>query len=58
MTDLEKTRQVLDKLLLDYKIEIYDGYIKMDIYIDKVKFCGVIFFNLDGSFKEKGENDE
>lgn len=55
MTDLEKTRQVLDKLLLDYKIEIYDGYIKMDIYIDKVKFCGVIFFNLDGSFKEENE---
>ena len=23
MTDLEKTRQVLDKLLLDYKIKIY-----------------------------------
>lgn len=58
MTDLEKTRQVLDKLLLDYKIKIYDGYIKMDIYIDKVEFCGVIFFNLDGSFKKKEENDE
>lgn len=58
MTDLERTKQVLDKLLLDYKIENYDEYIKMDIYIDKVEYCGAIWFNLDESLKEKEKNDE
>lgn len=54
MTDLEKTKQVIEKLYFDYKTTIWNNYIVMDVFRDETKFCGVIFFNLDGSFK-KGE---
>lgn len=55
MTDLEKTKQVIEKLYFDYKTKIWNNYIVMDVFRDEVKFCGVIFFNLDGSFKEENE---
>lgn len=58
MTDLEKTKQVIEKLYFDYKTKIWNNYIVMDVFRDEVKFCGVIFFNLDGSFKEEEKNDE
>lgn len=55
MTDLEITKEAIRRLGYNYKlVNWYDRYTVMDVFRDETKFCGVIFFNLDGSFK-KGE---
>ena len=53
MTDLEITKEVIKRLHYDYKIKNWNNYIVMDVFRDEVKYCGFIFFNLDGSFKEE-----
>lgn len=58
MTDLEITKEVIKRLHYDYKIKNWNNYIVMDVFRDEVKYCGFIFFNLDGSFKEEEKNDE
>lgn len=53
MTDLELTKKVIKRLNCTYKlVNWYDRYIVLDVYNDKAKFCGAIWFDLDGSFKE------
>lgn len=59
MTDLEISKEAIRRLGYNYKlVNWYNRYTVMDVYNNKAQYCGVIFFNLDGSFKEKGENDE
>lgn len=58
MTDLEIIKEQLNKMnLKNVDIRYYDDYILMRIHISGIYYHEV-YFNLDGSFKVKGENDE
>lgn len=58
MTDLEIIKEQLNKMnLKNVDIRYYDDYILMRIHISDIYYHEV-YFNLDGSFKEKEENDE
>jgi hypothetical protein len=58
MTDLEIIKEQLNKMnLKNVDIQYYDDYILMRIHISGIYYREV-YFNLDGSFKEKEKNDE
>ena len=53
MTDLELTEKVIKRLGYSYEVvNWYDSYTVLDVYNNKKKFCGSIWFNLDESFTE------
>ena len=54
MTDLEKTKTVLEALGFTYGVDINTEGIELEVY-DKWGFLNVLYFNHDESLKERGE---
>ena len=59
MTDLEMTKQLLERMHFSYIITNLEKCIAMDVFEDMFEngtvHYGNILFNFDGSFKEENE---
>lgn len=55
MTDLEMTKQLLERMHFSYIITNLEKCIAMDVFENGTVHYGNILFNLDGSFKEENE---
>lgn len=53
MTDLEMTKQLLERMHFSYIITNLEKCIAMDVFEKGKVHYGTMLFNLDGSFKEK-----
>lgn len=55
MTDLEMTKQLLERMHFSYIITNLEKCIAMHVFENGTVHYGNILFNLDGSFKEENE---
>ena len=55
MTDLEKTKTVLEALNLNFRVVKKEKEIELEVYSVFLSFINVLYFNHDESLKERGE---
>lgn len=55
MTDLEKTKTMLEALYLNYKVVKKEKEIELQVYTELWNYINDLYFNHDESLKERGE---